>query len=112
MTQYVTLADGQRVTVKSGLQRLKEAAEKLSLAQYSEQCGVPEAQIIALAETFTGHGRKAAVISHGGMMAGNGFYNAWSVMMLNALIGNLSLSGGVFVGGGKFNGVSDGPATT
>ncbi|EBC1249371.1 tetrathionate reductase subunit TtrA, partial [Salmonella enterica] len=33
----------------------------------------------------------------------------WSVMMLNALIGNLSLSGGVFVGGGKFNGVSDGP---
>ncbi|WP_139818006.1 molybdopterin dinucleotide binding domain-containing protein, partial [Salmonella enterica] len=58
---------------------------------------------------FTAHGRKAAVISHGGMMAGNGFYNAWSVMMLNALIGNLSLSGGVFVGGGKFNGVSDGP---
>ncbi len=46
------------------------------------------------------------------MMAGNGFYNTWSVMMLNALIGNLSLSGGVFVGGGKFNGVSDGPATT
>ncbi|ELP06082.1 tetrathionate reductase subunit A, partial [Salmonella enterica subsp. enterica serovar Enteritidis str. 50-5646] len=29
VTQYVTLADGQRVTVKSGLQRLKEAAEKL-----------------------------------------------------------------------------------
>ncbi|KJU58160.1 tetrathionate reductase subunit A, partial [Salmonella enterica subsp. enterica serovar Heidelberg str. 90-0318] len=24
-------------------------------------------------ETFTSHGRKAAVISHGGMMAGNGF---------------------------------------
>lgn len=72
VTQYVTLADGQRVTVKSGLQRLKEAAEKLSLAQYSEQCGVPEAQIIALAETFASHGRKAAVISHGGMMASNG----------------------------------------
>ncbi len=37
---------------------------------------------------------------------------AGPVAMLNALIGNLSLSGGVFVGGGKFNGVSDGPATT
>ncbi len=36
---------------ESGLQRLKgKAAEKLSLAQYSERCGVPEAQIIALAE--------------------------------------------------------------
>nr|VUD34788.1 Tetrathionate reductase subunit A [Raoultella sp. NCTC 9187] len=30
-------------------------------------------------------------------------------MMLNALIGNLSLQGGVFVGGGRFNGATDGP---
>lgn len=29
--------------------------------------------------------------------------------MLNALIGNLNLKGGVSVGGGKFNGESDGP---
>lgn len=68
-----------------------------------------EADIGALADAFTRHGRKAAVITHGGMMAGNGFYNARSVMMLNALIGNLSLEGGVFVGGGKFNGATDGP---
>ncbi|TON21335.1 hypothetical protein CGH60_25865, partial [Vibrio parahaemolyticus] len=54
-------------------------------------------------------GRKAAVISHGGMMGGNGFYTAWSVIMLNALIGNLNLKGGVSVGGGKFNGATDGP---
>lgn len=109
VTREVTLADGQTVTVKSGFQRLKESAEKLSLAQYSQQCGVSEAKIGALADAFTHHGRKAAVITHGGMMAGNGFYNAWAVMMLNALIGNLSLEGGVFVGGGKFNGATDGP---
>lgn len=29
--------------------------------------------------------------------------------MLNALIGNLNLKGGVSVGGGKFNGAIDGP---
>lgn len=109
VTQQVTLADGQIVTVKSGFQLLKESANKLTLAQYSQQCGVPEMKIVALADAFTRHGRKAAVITHGGMMAGNGFYSAWAVMMLNALIGNLSLEGGVFVGGGKFNGATDGP---
>lgn len=109
VTRQVTLTDGQTVTVKSGFQCLKESAEKLSMAQYSQQCGVAEAKISVLADAFTRHGRKAAVITHGGMMAGNGFYNAWAVMMLNALIGNLSLEGGVFVGGGKFNGATDGP---
>ncbi|MBN6043323.1 tetrathionate reductase subunit TtrA [Citrobacter sp. ku-bf4] len=109
VTRQVTLADGRHVTVKSSFQCLKEAAEKMTLAQYSQQCGVAEEKIIALADAFTRHGRKAAVITHGGMMAGNGFYNAWAVMMLNALIGNLSLEGGVFVGGGKFNGATDGP---
>lgn len=109
VTRQVTLADGQSVTVKSGFQLLKEAADKLTLAQYSQQCGVPEEKMAALADAFTRHGRKAAVITHGGMMAGNGFYNAWAVMMLNALIGNLSLEGGVFIGGGKFNGATDGP---
>ncbi|EMN3919787.1 tetrathionate reductase subunit TtrA [Citrobacter farmeri] len=109
VTRQVTLADGRSVTVKSSFQCLKESAEKMTLAQYSQLCGIAENKIIALADAFTRHGRKAAVITHGGMMAGNGFYNAWAVMMLNALIGNLSLEGGVFVGGGKFNGATDGP---
>lgn len=108
-TRQVTLADGRSVTVKSSFQCLKESAEKMTLTQYSQQCGVAEDNIIALADAFTRHERKAAVVTHGGMMAGNGFYNAWAVMMLNALIGNLSLEGGVFVGGGKFNGATDGP---
>ncbi len=51
-----------------GLQR-HEGRQKASLAQYGERCGVPEAQIIALAETFTHHGRKAQSSSRGGMMA-------------------------------------------
>lgn len=48
----------------------------MTLAQYSQRCGVAENNIIATADAFTRHGRKAAVITHGGMMAGNGFYNA------------------------------------
>lgn len=107
--QRVTLHDGQQVLVKSSFQCLKDAACSLTLAQYSTHCGVAKKTIIALAKTFTSYGRKAAVISHGGMMAGNGFYNTWAVMMLNAMIGNMNLKGGVFVSGGKFNGAADGP---
>ncbi|MGY6028549.1 tetrathionate reductase subunit TtrA [Phytobacter sp. AG2a] len=109
VVQAVTLHDGSTVTVKSSFQCLTESAQRFSLEQYSQACGVAVAQIIALAKAFTAHGRKAAVVTHGGMMSGNGFYNAWSVMMLNVLLGNLSLSGGVFVGGGKFNGEINGP---
>ena len=91
VTRALTLLDGTQVTVKSAFQLLKESADALSLDAYSRQCGVPVARIEQLADAFTRHGRKAAVITHGGMMSGNGFYNAWAVMMLNALIGNLSL---------------------
>lgn len=109
VSRTVTLHDGSEVTVKSSLQCLKDAAEQLSFEQYSERCGVATTHITALADTFTRYGRKAAVISHGGMMAGNGFYNTWAVMMLNALIGNVGVKGGVFVGGGQFDGLADGP---
>ncbi|WP_391487607.1 tetrathionate reductase subunit TtrA [Leclercia tamurae] len=108
VTRQVALHDGSRVTVKSSFQCLKESAQRFTLEAYSQQCGVAVDQIVALATAFTSYGRKAAVVTHGGMMSGNGFYNAWAVMMLNVLLGNMSLSGGVFVGGGKFNGEMNG----
>ncbi|VAP92284.1 Tetrathionate reductase subunit A [Klebsiella pneumoniae] len=109
VTHQVRLHDGSTVLVKSSFQCLYDSARRFSLAHYSQLCGVSEKDIILLAKAFTAHGRKAAVVTHGGMMSGNGFYNAWSVMMLNVLLGNMSLSGGVFVGGGKFNGEVNGP---
>ncbi|MDN0086033.1 tetrathionate reductase subunit TtrA [Yersinia nurmii] len=109
VSQSVTLADGQQVEVQSGLSLLREAANRFTLEEYSQQCGVPVATISGLAKEFTAYQRQAAVISHGGMMSGNGFYTTWAVMMLNALIGNLNLKGGVSVGGGKFDGFADGP---
>jgi tetrathionate reductase subunit A len=45
--------DGQTVRVKSSLQRLKEEAFKYDLAYYSEQCEIPQDQIISLAKRFT-----------------------------------------------------------
>lgn len=80
--------------VKSALSCLRDEAQKLTLAQYSDICGVPEADIVALAREFTAHGTRAAVDTHGGTMHANGFYTAYAILMLNVLIGNINLKGG------------------
>ena len=105
----ITLLDGSTVTVKSSFTLLTESAHKHSISEYSEMCGVPEKTIHGLSRKFTSHGRKAAVISHGGTMSGNGFYNAWSVMAMNVLIGNMNHKGGLLVNGGKYKEYADGP---
>lgn len=74
---------------------LRDEAQKLTLAQYSEICGVPEADIVALAREFTAHGTRAAVDTHGGTMHANGFYTAYAILMLNVLIGNINLKRGM-----------------
>ncbi|RIH73966.1 tetrathionate reductase subunit A [Vibrio splendidus] len=94
--------DGQTVRVKSSLQRLKEEAFKYDLAYYSEQCDIPEDQIIALAKRFTSYGTKAVVDTHGGNMHTNGFYNSFSILMLNALIGNINAKGGAMAKAGGY----------
>lgn len=99
--QYVEV-DGQTVRVKSSLQRLKEEAFKYDLAYYSEQCEIPQDQIIALAKRFTSYGTKAVVDTHGGNMHTNGFYNSFSILMLNALIGNINAKGGAMAKAGGY----------
>lgn len=109
VNQTVSLRDGSTVLVKSSFTLLTESAHKHTLEEYSELCGVPVNTIKSLARKFTSHGRKAAVITHGGMMSGNGFYNAWSVMALNVLIGNMNHKGGMLVNGGKYKEYAPGP---
>src|SRR5699024_5685386 len=87
LEEEVTLKDDTKVTVKTGFALLKESARKHTLDEYSDFCGVPAKTIVGLAKKFTSHGRKAAIITHGGMMSGNGFYNAWAILTLNVLIG-------------------------
>lgn len=103
------LVDGQPLAVQTSLQLLRASALKHTLAEYAADCGVPEQTIAGLAERFTSHGRKASAVAHGGMMAGNGFYNAYSVVTLNALIGNLNWKGGFVTNGGAFKDAGAGP---
>ncbi|MBP2293317.1 molybdopterin dinucleotide binding domain-containing protein [Azospirillum rugosum] len=97
------------VAVKTSLTLLRDEAMKLDLRGYAEACGIPADVIAGLAREFTSHGKRAAANAHGGMMAGNGFYNAFGVVTLNTLIGNLNWKGGTIFGGGRFPDEQDGP---
>ncbi len=100
---------GQPLRVKSSLQLLKEEAFKQDLEQYALACGVPADVIAGLAREFSSHGKRAAAVAHGGMMSGSGFYNAYGVVMLNVLIGNVNWKGGFADKGGGFKDVAEGP---
>lgn len=107
--EIMIFKDGTQVQVKSALQLLKESCLEHSLEQYAEQCGVPMETIIQLANEFTSHGHRAAVVTHGGTMHSNGFYTAWAILLLNAMVGNMNKKGGMSMTGGKFKDFGGGP---
>ena len=100
---------GKPVAVKSSFSLLAESARSQTVAAYALACGIPADRIVALAREFTSHGKKAAVNVHGGTMAGNGFYNAYALMMLNTLVGNINRKGGTLMSGGGFRDAGAGP---
>ncbi|MDP3511758.1 MAG: molybdopterin-dependent oxidoreductase [Sulfuritalea sp.] len=107
--ETVLTQDGKPLAVKTAWLLLKASILQQTIAQCSDACGIPAATIGALADEFTRHGRKSSVIAHGGMMSGAGFYNAFSLMTLNLLIGNLNWKGGLVMNGGGFKDDGEGP---
>jgi len=100
---------GKEVRVKSSLQLLREEALSKDLAAYAAACGIPAETLAALAGELSSHGKRASVIAHGGMMSGSGFYNAYALMSINALLGNLNWKGGFVANGGGFKDDGAGP---
>ncbi len=97
------------LAVKTGMTLLAEEARRFTVADYAALCGIAAPVIEGLAREFTAHGKRAAVDTHGGTMSSNGFYTAWSVLMLNVLIGNWNWKGGMSRSGGAFPSVAPGP---
>lgn len=92
---------GNSVRVKSAFSLLKESALSYSLDGYAKICGVPKAQITAVAEEFSSHGTRAAVTQyHGAGNYVNGTWAAYAVAVLNALVGSVGMRGGYINGGG------------
>jgi tetrathionate reductase subunit A len=104
----LTVGD-QAVRVKSSLQLLREEAMRLELGAYAQACGIPAETLVALAKELASHGKRASVIAHGGMMSGSGFYNAYALMSINALLGNINWKGGFVANGGGFKDSGEGP---
>ncbi|WP_261817748.1 tetrathionate reductase subunit A [Vibrio gallicus] len=99
----------QQVVVKSSMQRLKEEAFRFDLDFYSAQCDISVEKIIELATRFTSHGTRASIDTHGGTMHTNGFYTTYAIVMLNAMIGNINMKGGVMAKPGGYPTSGAGP---
>jgi tetrathionate reductase subunit A len=82
--------------VKSGLQILREEAQRRSIREWAEIAGVKERDLIAVARELTRHGKRAAVDVHRGpAQHTNGFYNVLAWMTVNMLLGNFDAKGGM-----------------
>ncbi len=92
------------IRVKTGLQLLYEEAAKRTVFEWAEIAGVSARDVVALAQEFTSHGKRAVVEIHRGVSQHtNGFYNVLATMgALNTLIGNLDWKGGLVYGGGTY----------
>jgi anaerobic selenocysteine-containing dehydrogenase len=84
------------VTVKSGLQVLREAAEEKSFDGWCELAGVATNDVLKVARELTSHGKQAAVDIHRGVAQHtNGFYNVLAWMTVNMMLGNYDWKGGM-----------------
>lgn len=93
----------------SSLSKLRSEAQKMSFDEYSEICGIPAQEIIELADEFSSHGNRAVADAHGGTMSGSGFYTAYAIAMLNNLMGNINMKGGLALDAGPFGPFGPGP---
>ncbi len=93
--------DGQPIKVATSFSLMKRAVMAKTLEDYSRLCGISVTQIAKTARDFTSHGTKAAVCQyHGAGNYTNGTYGAFSVALLNVLIGSVGMKGGYLPGGG------------
>lgn len=100
---------GVAVPVATSFMMLRRSAHQHTLDEYAALCGVPRAEIERLAHEFTSHGKRAAADAHGGTMSGAGFNTAYAIGMLNTLIGNLNVKGGLVLDAGPFGPFGPGP---
>jgi anaerobic selenocysteine-containing dehydrogenase len=105
--------EGTDVQVKSGLQLLKESANEKPFSEWCRIAGLEEKAVIKVAGDLTSYGKMGAVDIHRGpAQHTNGFYNVFSWMSINMLLGNFDWKGGMCAastfkydgdGGGPFN---------
>ena len=85
--------DGTRV--ESVWRQYRDRVFEHTLGEYAEMAGVSVDRIAEIADEFTSHGKRAAIMSYRGPAKHtNGFYNTRAIATLQHLIGNYDWKGG------------------
>ncbi len=101
------------IPVKSALQLYREQCETHTIAEWAAICGLDESQIIAVADGYTSHGRRAAAeFYRGACQHTNGTYASMAIIALNWLIGNVNWKGGMASGGSHYHEMGEGKPGT
>ncbi len=104
--RYEGQVGGRRV--KTAFQLLWEECSSRTLAQWSDICGIPVADIEEVASELTAHGKKASVeLYRGPVQHTNGYATAQALIGLNMLIGNIDWTGGLMKGGSHWHEMGD-----
>ncbi|WP_049983824.1 molybdopterin-dependent oxidoreductase [Halorubrum sp. BV1] len=81
--------------VRSVWNQYRERVFEHTVEEYAEMAGVPAEQIAEIADEFTSHGKRAAIMAYRGPAKHtNGFYNTRAIATLQHLIGNYDWKGG------------------
>ncbi|NIA25441.1 MAG: molybdopterin-dependent oxidoreductase [Gammaproteobacteria bacterium] len=92
------------IAVKPAFQLLADRAAERTLDEYADICGIPTRDIVALADEFTSHGKRAGTdMYRGPVQHTNGYHNGQAIITLNVLIGNVNHRGGIVGGGGHWH---------
>ncbi|QAU14463.1 molybdopterin oxidoreductase, molybdopterin-binding subunit (plasmid) [Halorubrum sp. BOL3-1] len=81
--------------VRSVWSQYRDRVFEHTVEEYAEMAGVPADQIAEIADEFTSHGKRAAIMAYRGPAKHtNGFYNTRAIATLQHLIGNYDWKGG------------------
>ncbi|WP_436925012.1 molybdopterin-dependent oxidoreductase [Halosimplex amylolyticum] len=81
--------------VESVWRRYRDRVFEHTVAEYAEMAGVSAERIAEVADEFTSHGKRAAIMAYRGPAKHtNGFYNTRAIATLQHLVGNYDWKGG------------------
>lgn len=93
---YVNTTLPNGVSVKTGLELLKEECHRFTIEEWCSISDVKTDDLVGVAKELTSHGKMAAVDIHRGpAQHTNGFYNVLAWMTINMLLGNFDFKGGM-----------------
>ncbi|WP_407309638.1 molybdopterin-dependent oxidoreductase [Desulfosporosinus sp. SB140] len=101
-------ASSNGIACKTVFQLLSERSKERTLDEYAKICGIPQEQLVRVADQFSSYGKLAvADFYRGPVQHTNGFQNGRTICILNMLMGNVDHRGGYQSGGSTLSYMGD-----